>query len=46
MKIERITPTIMGIIIIVLLALATSCATNERMVGDYYNHSNYCPAYN
>ena len=46
MKIERIMPSVMGIIIIALLALATSCATNQKMVGNYYNHTKYCPAYN
>lgn len=46
MKTERIMPSVMGIIIIALLALATSCATNQKMVGNYYNHTKYCPAYN
>ena len=46
MNINKLMPTVMGIIIIALLALATSCATNEKMVGNYYNHAKYCPAYN
>jgi len=29
MKIERIMPTVMGVLIIVLLALATSCSTMQ-----------------
>ena len=46
MKIDKIMPSVMGIIIITLLALATSCATTDKMVGSNYNHSKYCPAYN
>ena len=46
MKIDKIMPSIMGIIIITLLALATSCATTDKMVGNCYDHSKYCPAYN
>ena len=46
MKIDRIMPSVMGIIIIALLALATSCATTDKMVGNCYDHSKYCPAYN
>ena len=46
MKIDKIMPSVMGIIIITLLALATSCATTDKMVGNCYDHSKYCPAYN
>lgn len=46
MKINNIAPIVFGILMITLLALATSCATNEKMVGNYYNHAKYCPAYN
>ena len=46
MKTDIIMPSVMGIIIITLIALATSCATNKKMVGKYYNHTKYCPAYN
>jgi len=46
MKINNIAPIVFGILMITLLALATSCATNEKMVGNYYNHTKYCPAYN
>jgi hypothetical protein len=46
MKINNIAPVVFGILLITLLALATSCATNEKMVGNYYNHTKYCPAYN
>jgi len=47
MKINKIMPSIMAIIMITLLALATnSCATTDKMVGMNYNHSKYCPAYN
>ena len=49
MKIERIMPSVMGIIIIALLALATSCATNKVIISKYGMHvnKNYdnCPAY-
>tara|TARA_B100001094_G_scaffold168650_1_gene163097 strand:- start:41 stop:187 length:147 start_codon:yes stop_codon:yes gene_type:complete len=43
---EIIIPSINIILMITLIALATSCATNEKMVGNYYNHAKYCPAYN
>ncbi len=46
MKINNIAPVVFGILLITLLALATSCATQEKMVGNYYNHTKYCPAYN
>ena len=46
MKINNIAPIVFGILMITLIALATSCATNEKMVGNYYNHTKYCPAYN
>ena len=44
MKIERIMPTVMGVLIIVLLALATSCSSNKLLSkAKYYDN---CPAYN
>ena len=43
---EIIIPSINVILLITLIALATSCATNKKMVGKYYNHTKYCPAYN
>jgi len=46
MKINNIAPVVFGILLITLLALATSCTTQEKMVGNYYNHTKYCPAYN
>ena len=49
MKIDKIMPSVMGIIIITLLALATSCATS-KIVNNYAGHyginPKYCPAYN
>tara|TARA_B100000768_G_scaffold169701_1_gene175496 strand:+ start:157 stop:306 length:150 start_codon:yes stop_codon:yes gene_type:complete len=49
MKIDRIMPSVMGIIIIALLALATSCATNKIVnnnAGHYGINPRICPAYN
>jgi len=50
MNINKLMPTVMGIIIIALLALATSCATSKVTVSKYGMHvnKNYsnCPAYN
>ena len=43
---EIIIPSINVILMIVLIALASSCATQEKMVGNYYKHTKYCPAYN
>ncbi len=43
---EILIPSINIILMITLIALASSCATNEKMVGNYYNHTKYCPAYN
>ena len=50
MNINKLMPTVMGIIIIALLALATSCATSKVTVSKHGMHvnKNYsnCPAYN
>ena len=50
MKTDRIMTSVMGIIIIALLALATSCATSKVTVSKHGMHvnKNYsnCPAYN
>ena len=50
MNINKLMPTVMGIIIIALLALATSCATSKVTVSKYGMHVNknynICPAYN
>ena len=49
MKIEKIMPSVMGIIIITLLALATSCATSKIVnnnAGHYGLNPQICPAYN
>ena len=49
MKTDRIMPSVMGIIIIALLALATSCATNKIVnnnAGHYGINPRICPAYN
>jgi hypothetical protein len=49
MKIDKIMPSVMGIIIIALLALATSCATNKIVnnnAGHYGINPRICPAYN
>ena len=49
MKIERIMPSIMGIIIIALLALATSCNATKIVnnnAGHYGINPHICPAYN
>ena len=42
MNIERITPVIMGVLMITLIALATSCSTTSKLITkNDYN----CPAY-
>ena len=43
---EILIPSINIILLITLIALASSCTTQEKMVGNYYNHTKYCPAYN
>tara|TARA_R110000772_G_scaffold264951_1_gene385962 strand:- start:248 stop:424 length:177 start_codon:yes stop_codon:yes gene_type:complete len=57
MKIEKITPVVLGTLMIVLLALATSCSTSQYAqktgVKKKFNgklvsnvhHYNACPAY-
>ena len=45
MNINKLMPTVMGIIIITLLALATSCSSQKKFVGHYYNKSTVCPTY-
>tara|TARA_R110001632_G_scaffold39178_1_gene98157 strand:- start:248 stop:424 length:177 start_codon:yes stop_codon:yes gene_type:complete len=57
MKIEKITPIVLGTLMIVLLALATSCSTSQYAqktgVKKKFNgklvsnvhHYNACPAY-
>ena len=51
MKAEKITPVLMGILMITLIALATSCSTTSKVSITKYgmhvnkNYSN-CPAYN
>ena len=42
---ELLIASINIILISALIALATSCATQDKMVGHYYKHSKYCPAY-
>lgn len=50
MKTDIIMPSVMGIIIITLLALATSCTTTNKLVnnnaGHYGINPHVCPAYN
>jgi len=46
MKIEKVMPSVMAILIITLIALTTTYATTDKMVGSKYNHSKYSPAYN
>jgi len=46
MKIDRIMPSVMGIIIITLLALATSCATTSKLASNQDSYYKVCPAYN
>ena len=43
---ELLIPSINIILIMTLIALAASCATNQKMVGNYYKQTKYCPAYN
>ena len=50
MKIDKIMPSVMGIIIIALLALATSCTSTTKLVNNNAGHygikPNICTAYN
>ena len=46
MKIERIMPSIMGIIIIALLALATSCTTTSKLASNQDSYYKFCPGCN
>ena len=50
MKIDKIMPSVMGVIIIALLALATSCTSTTKLVNNNAGHygikPNICPAYN
>ena len=43
---ELLIASINIILITTLIALATSCSATKKMVGNYYNHTKYCPAYN
>ena len=44
---ELLVPSINIILILGMIALAISCTTQrDVMIGNYYNQSNYCPAYN
>jgi len=45
MKIEKVMPSVMAVLIITLLALATSCSSQKKFVGHYYNKSAICPTY-
>jgi len=42
---EVIIPSINVILLITLIALAASCATNKKVSYKYYNHTKHCPAY-
>ena len=46
MNIEKTMPILMAILMITIIALATSCSTNKVMIGNHYDHSKICPAYN
>ncbi len=50
MKIEKLMPSVMAILIITLIALATSCTTTGKIVnnnaGHYGINPHICPAYN
>ena len=49
MKINNIAPVVFGILLITLLALATSCATSKIVnnnAGHYGINPRICPAYN
>ena len=43
---ELLIPSINIILMITLIALASSCVSNKKMAGKYYNHTKHCPAYN
>ena len=43
---ELLIPSINIILLITLIALASSCATNKKVSLKYYNHTKHCPAYN
>ena len=38
---EILIPSINIILLITLIALASSCTTQEKMVGNYYNHTKF-----
>jgi succinate-acetate transporter protein len=50
MKINNISPVVFGILLITLIALATSCTSTTKLVnnnaGHYGINPNICPAYN
>ena len=43
---ELLIKSINIILMITLIALAVSCATNKKVSLKYYNHTKHCPAYN
>ena len=42
---EIIIPSINIILMITLIALASSCNSQKKFVGHYYNKSTVCPTY-
>jgi hypothetical protein len=46
MNINKLMPTVMGIIIITLLALATSCATTSKLASNQDSYYKFCPGCN
>ncbi len=46
MNINKQMPTVMGIIIITLLALATSCTTTNKLAVNQDSYYKFCPGCN
>jgi|11BtaG_2_1085332.scaffolds.fasta_scaffold01650_4 hypothetical protein len=46
MKIEKVMPSVMAILIITLLALATSCTTTGKLAVNQDSYYKFCPGCN
>ncbi len=46
MKIEKVMPSVMAILIITLLALATSCTITNKLAVNQDSYYKFCPGCN
>ena len=46
MKIEKVMPSVMAILIITLIALATSCTTTSKLAVNQDSYYKFCPGCN